>query len=320
MNKTDSFTPIRRILFSAALLGIALMLPGPLAVQALADEAPGKTAVIAHGKFFCPVQTRLIMPFEGTVLSMTSRLGQPVRKGDVIFQYLLHSREVLSLHHLFDQSPIGELEISLLELENVLTELNLQKEELETLRQQQMAPLKGLNSITRKIQLITQKKQIQQRRLQAERDLAREERRNAGMALGLTHEMGQVPTEAFLRAPMDGHIIWISPELREGAMIGKNTPLLQIGIMDPMVVRAQVHEIEAAGIKPGDPAEVSLESLPGQIFKATVQRIPWVPLQTSLTQPTYYEVELSVSNPDLLIKEGFKAQVTFLASRKDGVK
>lgn len=319
MNKTDSFTPIRRILFSAALLGMALMLAGQLAEQARAAEATATTAVIAHGKCFCPVQARVIMPFEGTVLSITSQLGQPVRKGDVMFQYRLNSREALSLHHLFYQSPIGELEISLLELEDALSELNLQKEELETLHQQQMAPLKGLDRITRKIQLITQKKQIQQRRLQAERDLAREERRNAGVALGLTHEMGQVPAEAFLRAPMDGHIIWMSPELREGAMIGKNTPLVQIGIMDPMMVRAQVHEIEAAGIKPGDPSEVSIESLPGQIFKATVQRIPWVPLQTSLTQPTYYEVELSVPNPDLLIKEGFKAQVTFLPSRKDGV-
>jgi multidrug efflux pump subunit AcrA (membrane-fusion protein) len=320
MKKLNISAPLRYTLFSACLLGIALMLSGLPVLEAMGDTASEKSAVIAHGKFFCSVQARVIMPFEGTVLSITSQLGQPVRKGEVIFQYLLNSREVLSLHHLFDQSRIGELEISLLELEDALTELNLQKEELETLRRQQLAPQKGLNTLTRKIQLMTQKKQILQRRLQVERDLEREERRNAGMALGLAHEMGPVPTEATLRAPMDGHIIWISPELREDAMIGKNTALVQIGNMDPMVVRAQVHEIEAAGIKAGDPAEVSIESLPGQIFKATVQRIPWVPLQTSLMQPSYYEVELSVSNPDLLIKEGFKAQVTFLPSGKDRAK
>lgn len=320
MNTPDAFPPNRRIFVSAAFLGIALMLCDLLFVQARAAEAPAKAAVIAHGKFFCPVQTRLIMPFEGTVLSIAAQPGQPVRKGDVMFQYLLNSREALSLHHLFDRFHFGELEISLLELEDELAELNLQKEELETLRRQQLAPQKGLNSITRKIQLITRKQQIQQKRLQAERDLAREERRNAGIMLGLTHEMGQVPAAAYLRAPMDGHILWVSPELREGAMIGKDTPLVQIGIMDPMVVRAQVHEIEVAGIKSGDPAEVSLESLPGRVFNATVRPIPWVPLQTSLTQPSYYEVELSVPNPDLLIKEGFKAQVTFFPSRKGEVK
>lgn len=320
MIKTDSTPPLRRIFFKTALLGISLMLAGQLAAQTRAAEAPSKSVIIANGKFFCPVQARVIMPFEGTVLSMASQMGQPVRKGDVIFQYRLSAQEALSLHHRFTQFHIWDMEISLLELDDVLTELHLQEEELETLYRQQLAPQKGLKNITRKIQLMTQKKQTLQRRLQEERDLAREGRRNAGIALGLAQEMGQIPTEAFLRAPMDGHIIWFNPELREGAMIDKNTPLFHIGIMDPMVIRAQVHEIEAARITLGDRAEVSLESIPGRIFHATVQRIPWAPILSSLTQPTYYEVELSLSNPDLLIKEGFKAQVTFLPSLKDPAK
>lgn len=320
MTKTDSSTPLRRIPFSAVLVGVALVIAGYSAAKLQAMETPSKSTLIAHGKFFCPVQARLMMPFEGKILSMTSRIGQPVRKGEVIFQYRLDAQEALSLHHRFSQFHIGDMEIRLLELEEELAGLHLQEEELETLHQRQLAPKKGLSNVTRKIQLMAQKKQILQRRLQMERDLAREDRRNAGMALGLTQEMVQVPAEAFLRAPMDGHLIWFNPDLREGAMIGKNTPLVQIGTMDPMALRAQVHEIEAAGITPGDPAKVSIESIPGRIFQATVRRVPWAPLPAPLTQPTYYEVELSVSNPDLLIKEGFKGQVTFLPSAKDRVK
>ncbi|MFH0729324.1 MAG: efflux RND transporter periplasmic adaptor subunit [Pseudomonadota bacterium] len=320
MITTDSYPLQRRISFLARLLIIGLVIACPLAARSRAADPPPKSAVIAHGKFFCPVQARVIMPFEGTVLSLASEPGQPVRKGDLIFPYRLDAQEALSLHHRFAQFHIGELEISLLDLDDALTELHLQEEELESLHRQQLAPQRGLKNITRKIQLMSRKKQILQRRLQEERDLEREERRNAGMALGLAHEMGQVPADAFLKAPMEGHIIWLNPELREGARIAKNTPLIQIGIMDPMVVRAQVHEIEAAKIRPGDSAEVGIESIPGRVFQATVQRIPWAPLPTALTQPTYYEVELSVSNPDLLIKEGFKAQVTFLSSRKDPLK
>jgi membrane fusion protein, macrolide-specific efflux system len=316
---TDSFPRRFRFLFSAVFLGIPLIIAGLLVAKDPADVPP-VTANIAHGKSFCPVEARIVIPFEGVVLSIASPLGQPVRKGDVLLTYRLVPQEVLSLQHRFAEFHIGELEIGLLELDDALTEQLVQKEELETLHRQQLAPQKGLNTITRGVQVMTRKKQILQRRLQTERDLAREERRTAGMALGLDHEMDRIPLEASLRAPMEGYITWFNPELREGAVMVKNTALIQIGIMDPMVIKAQVHEIEAAGIKPGDSAEVSIESIPGRKFQATVQRVPWVPLPAPLSQPSYYEVELSVANPELLIKEGFKAQVTFQPARKGPVK
>jgi len=320
MIKTEFYTFLRRNLLPSTLLGFALILAVYYGSETRAAETYPKGAIVAQGKFFCPIQVRVIMPFEGTVLSMDSRLGQPVRKGAVIFQYRLGDREVVALNRRFAQVHIEDLEIRLLDLEEVLTELHLQEEELETLHRQQLAPKKGVENITRKIQLTARKKQILHKRLQEERDLVQKERRNAGLALGLDDAPEQFAAEAFLRAPMGGHFIWFNPALRKGAIIGKNTPLVQIGIMDPMVIRAQVHEIDAARLTPGDLAEVRLDSIPGQVFTATVQRVPWAPLHNSQTQPTYFEVELSVSNPDLLIKEGFKGQVTFLSTRKDPVK
>ena len=82
-----------------------------------------------------------------------------------------------------------------------------------------------------------------------------------------------------------------------------------------MVVRAQAFEIEALQIKVGDPAEVTLDSLPGRKFQAEVSRISWSSITTGADQPAYYEVELRVPNPDLALKEGLKARIVIRKSK-----
>jgi hypothetical protein len=86
--------------------------------------------------------------------------------------------------------------------------------------------------------------------------------------------------------------------------------------MDPMLVRAQAFEIEALQVTQGDMAEVSLESQPERKFKGTLSRLAWAPLTSGLDQPSYYEMEISVPNPDLFFKEGLKARVVFRKSRQ----
>ena len=99
------------------------------------------------------------------------------------------------------------------------------------------------------------------------------------------------------------------PDLRQGGEINGGTPVMMIGVMDPMLLRAQVFEIEAQKLKVGDEAELTLESLPGRKFTARVSRLPWAPPVLSLEHPTYYDVEFKVANPDLVLKEGMKATV-----------
>jgi len=53
-----------------------------------------------------------------------------------------------------------------------------------------------------------------------------------------------------------------------------------------------------------------VESLPGRQFTAQVAQIPWSTALLALEQPSYYEVEFKVPNPDLILKEGLKAKVT----------
>jgi hypothetical protein len=97
------------------------------------------------------------------------------------------------------------------------------------------------------------------------------------------------------------------PDLRPGAVIKGGTPVIMVGVMDPMLLRALVHEIEALKLKVGDEAVITMESLPDRKFTARVSRLPWAPTAISLEQPTYYEVEFQVPNPNLVLKEGLKA-------------
>jgi hypothetical protein len=55
---------------------------------------------------------------------------------------------------------------------------------------------------------------------------------------------------------------------------------------------------------------VSFESFPGKVFEAKVSRLSWSPATPALEQPTYYELELAVSNKDLVLREGMKGEAT----------
>ena len=127
--------------------------------------------------------------------------------------------------------------------------------------------------------------------------------------LGTSLKSGQVPREVSLKAPISGYVIWVNPELRVGAELPPLPAAFQVGVMDPMLLRAQAFEIEALQVKIGQPAEVTLDALPGKKFQGKVSRISWSAITTGPDQPAYYEVELSVPNPDLELKEGLKARI-----------
>ena len=89
----------------------------------------------------------------------------------------------------------------------------------------------------------------------------------------------------------------------------------QVGVMNPMILRAQAFEIEALQVRIGQPAEVTLDALPGKKFQAKVSRISWSAITTGPDQPAYYEVELEVPNPDLDLLEGLKARIVLRKSK-----
>jgi multidrug resistance efflux pump len=186
--------------------------------------------------------------------------------------------------------------------------------EFTQLTQKNLAPAESLAQVTKELQFLEKEKETLQQRLNNDRKLAQTDREVLSDLLGVSVKSGQVPREVSLKSPISGYVIWVNPEMREGAELPPMPAAFQVGVMDPMLLRAQAFEIEALQVKIGQTATVTLDALPGKKFQAQVSRISWFSITTGPDQPAYYEVELRVPNPDLDLKEGLKARIVLRKS------
>ncbi len=302
-------------------LALIIMAPGPACsrskVEAQVEPAPSPPAeseITFTGKLFTSLKRRVDLPFKGIITALKVKSGQRVAAGEVLVTYLLTPEAVLAIRQRLFPAHLTETEIKLAEVERSLVPLKNKRQELTQLVGKKLAPADSLSQLNREIQLVSQEQAALKGRQQQERRTLALDQALLKEQLGNSLKDGQVPREAALRAPISGYVIWISPEMREDAELPPSPGVFQVGVMDPMLVRAQAFEIEALQIQPGQAAQVTLESLPGRKFEAQVSRVSWSSLTPGLDQPSYYDVELQVANPDLLLKEGLKARIVFKKS------
>ena len=79
-----------------------------------------------------------------------------------------------------------------------------------------------------------------------------------------------------------------------------------------MIMRCIVHELDAQSLKTGDQCNILFESVPGKEFIGTITSIPLTPIPATLDQPSFYQIELTVPNPDLILKDGFKGEINII--------
>ncbi len=298
------------------MLALAVLTGGPvLAKDQGKSPAPAVTTpepeISFNGKVFCSLKRRVDLPFKALITSVLVHSGERVTAGQVLARFRLAPESVPLIRNRLFPPQIYEGKIKLTELDRSLADLNAKRAELAKLSAKNLASVKSLETVSHDLSLLTQERGQVQDELLRSQQLALEDRLVLQSQLGSDLKSGKIPREAALVAPIAGYVIWIHPELREGALLDPTPGVFQIGVMDPMVVRADAFEIEALQIKTGETAEVTLESLPGRKFKGQVSRISWSSTTPGLQQPSYYDVELKVANPDLLLKDGLKAQIVF---------
>ena len=279
--------------------------PSPEPVLA---ASPGSPSVVT-GKLYYSLKRPLLMPFTGIITELYVQPGQLVREGEVLARYKLAPEEALELQRRLSNNKLKDLELKLAEVDKDLVVLEGKQNEVRLLSESNLAPSGSLKQINRELQLLRENRNLLRERLELEKQMGEEELALIGTRLGEVIESGYVPQEAALTAPITGHVVAIHHEMRVGAQIPERTPVMAVAVTDPMVLRAQIHEIEIIGMKPGDMAEFSLESIPDRIFPAKVSRISWVSTTPKLDQPSYFDVEYEVANPDLTLKEGYRCQV-----------
>ena len=84
-----------------------------------------------------------------------------------------------------------------------------------------------------------------------------------------------------------------------------------MGQLNPALVQIPVYEAEINNIEVGDPVTVEIPALKNRKFKGIVSEISWISNDLDVANPSYYTVEVTVPNPDLALKPGFKAVVSF---------
>lgn len=104
-----------------------------------------------------------------------------------------------------------------------------------------------------------------------------------------------------LSAPFAGFID--SVEVERGEWVQTGTPIATLLALDPIVVRAEVSELDMGYVAVGDRAEVSLVS--GQEMSGTVRHISRDASEGTRTFP----IEVALPNPDHAIPSGMTAEV-----------
>lgn len=292
-------------------LGLLLALESFCSPAAFADDPVNRAAqqkeVCLGGKLSCSLKRNAVMPFKGVFTKLIATAGQRVKQGDVLAKYRLPPDVVLQIRRRISPPQIADLEIGLNDVEKGLSSLESRYNEARSLMAQNMASEQSLVQVESEKWLLKERQAALQQRIAQERQFARDDALALKEQLGAAFAPNHVPEVVSLLAPVNGQVISISSEVREGAEVGPGLPAFTIGTTDPMIMKTQVFETDSTEFKIGDPAEITVESLPNRKFEAKLSRIALTPVNPGLGDPSYYEVEFSVNNPDLTLKDGLKA-------------
>jgi multidrug efflux pump subunit AcrA (membrane-fusion protein) len=303
-------------------ISLGLSLPGvgfagkpPTNNHATPPPSSGEQEIIFNGKLFCSLKRRVDLPFKGVITSLRAHSGQRVASGEILATYRLAPEAAMAIQQRLAPPQLAEQDTKLAEVQRNMIPLTSKQRELTQLVQKKLASADSLTQVNQQLHFLGREKATLQERLSKDRKQAQQDQEVLSNLLGTPVKSGQIPQEVSLKAPIAGYVIGVNPEIREGAELPPMPVAFQVGVMDPMILRAQAFEIEALQVRIGQPAEVTLDALPGKKFQAKVSRISWSAITTGPDQPAYYEVELEVPNPDLDLLEGLKARIVLRKSK-----
>jgi HlyD family secretion protein len=126
-----------------------------------------------------------------------------------------------------------------------------------------------------------------------------------------------------IRAPISGTVI--EKTVEQGQIIASasgnvsgGTTLIKMADLSTVQARALVDETDIGQVKPGQPAEVTVEAFPGRVFRGQVEKIePQAVVEQNVTM---FPVIVRLANPERLLKPGMNAEVSVeIANRTDVV-
>jgi len=117
-----------------------------------------------------------------------------------------------------------------------------------------------------------------------------------------------------MRAPHDGLVIYFydherQVRIEEGTVVRQHQDMFYLPNLKKMQAMALVHESVAKNVKPGMPAVVRVEGLPGQVLKGHVKSIAQLPTTNSFNEVRYFYTEVTLDTLPEGLLPGMTAQV-----------
>jgi HlyD family secretion protein len=120
-------------------------------------------------------------------------------------------------------------------------------------------------------------------------------------------------------SPTDGTVISRSVDVGQTVAASLAAPTLFVIAKDlrEMQVDTSVAEADVGRLVPGMAATFTVDAFPGERFRGKVRQIRNAP--TTLQNVVTYDAVIDVANPDLKLRPGMTANITFIAAEKDDV-
>ena len=120
-------------------------------------------------------------------------------------------------------------------------------------------------------------------------------------------------------SPTDGTVISRSVDVGQTVAASLSAPTLFVIAQDlrEMQVDTSVAEADVGKLSPGMPASFTVDAFTGEHFRGKVRQIRNAP--TTLQNVVTYDAVIDVANPDLKLRPGMTANITFIANEKENV-
>jgi HlyD family secretion protein len=145
------------------------------------------------------------------------------------------------------------------------------------------------------------------------------ERANVKQAQAILHQAEVNMALTSIVSPTDGVVISRNVDVGQTVAASLQAPVLFVIAEDlrKMQVHTSVAEADVGKLQPGMPVSFFVDAFPGEMFKGMVRQIR--NSATTVQNVVTYDAVIDVENPELKLRPGMTANVTFVVANKDDV-
>ncbi len=291
-----------------------------LAAWLLAQPALAQEPVTVTGKAFCLLKDAITVPkVAGTeprlkITSVLARVGQRVEKDDPLAGYEPSLETLIAEKSQLSRHTLSGLEAQLQAATLAFEREKIRRDEMREMTQKGLFAESDLGMIERSIDIFQKRLEFLREVIAAEKARMNTREETAARKRGVDAQADAFPTEFYITAPFAGHVLYVNPRAMPGAVFtaDEKEPLFEVGVLETIMVRCAVHEIQAVKLREGDEARLVFHAFPDKTYASRISRLSQVTMTRYLQQPTFYEIEILLDNQDLAIKDGMRCDVTLV--------